>query len=100
MDLASVFDHKAQWWLMNGESGTTQLALRALAIASGGHVRVGFEHHLRAYDDQALAPSNAWFVERMVSLARELGRPIANAHAPCCSFSRQARLGGFRENSG
>jgi 3-keto-5-aminohexanoate cleavage enzyme len=82
MDLANLFDRKTHWWLMKGgKSGATQLALRALAIASGGHVRVGFEDHLRTYDDQALAPSSAWFVERMVSLARQLGRPVATAAA-------------------
>jgi 3-keto-5-aminohexanoate cleavage enzyme len=82
LQLASPFDRKAHWWLMKGgKTGATQLALRALAIASGGHVRVGFEDHLRTYDDQDLAPSNAWFVEQMVSLARKLGRPVANAAA-------------------
>jgi 3-keto-5-aminohexanoate cleavage enzyme len=80
VDLAALVEGKGHWWLMKGgKSGATQFALRTLAIASGGHVRVGFEDHLHTYDDQSLAPSNVWFVEQMVVLAKRLGRPIANA---------------------
>ena len=68
----------AHWWLMkSGKSGADQLAMRALAIGLGGHVRVGFEDMVRTYDDAGLAPSNAWYVARMVELARSMGRTTA-----------------------
>lgn len=66
------------WWLMkSGKSGADQLAMRALAIGLGGHVRVGFEDMVHTYDDAGLAPSNAWYVARMVELARLMGRATA-----------------------
>ena len=40
-------------------------------------MRVGFEDQVQTYDGSALAPSNAWFVERMVQLAASMGRPTA-----------------------
>ena len=67
----------AHWWVMKGGSPARQATLRALAIGLGGHVRVGFEDTLRTYDDTALAPSNAWFVEHVVDMANRIGRPIA-----------------------
>ncbi len=67
----------AHWWLMKGGSPARQATLRALAIGLGGHVRVGFEDTLRTYDDAGLAPSNAWFVERVVEMANRIGRPVA-----------------------
>jgi 3-keto-5-aminohexanoate cleavage enzyme len=42
----------------------------------GGHVRVGLEDNL-FYRKGELAQSNAQLVERVVRLARELGREVA-----------------------
>jgi 3-keto-5-aminohexanoate cleavage enzyme len=65
---------QCHWWFMKG--GAHQLALRAAAMALGGHVRVGFEDSVRTYEG-ALASSNAVFVDRMVQLAAATGRPVA-----------------------
>ena len=63
--------------MKSGKSAARQYAMRALAIGLGGHVRVGFEDTIRTYDGTGLAPSNAWYVARMVELARSMGRPTA-----------------------
>ncbi len=42
----------------------------------GGHVRVGFEDNVY-YAKGVLAESNAQLVERIVRLAREIGREVA-----------------------
>ena len=44
----------------------------------GGNVRVGFEDNLYL-SRGVLAPSNGALVEKVVRLANELGRPIANS---------------------
>jgi 3-keto-5-aminohexanoate cleavage enzyme len=68
----------AQWFaIKGGKAGHNQLALRTAAINMGGNVRVGFEDFVSTYDEQRLAPSNAWFVERMVELANTIGRQVA-----------------------
>lgn len=55
--------------------GRAEIPLAAAAIAMGGHVRVGLEDNLRLPDG---APaSNAGLVEKVVRLAREIGRGIA-----------------------
>ena len=50
--------------------------MAALAIVMGGHVRVGFEDNVYI-DRGVLAKSNGELVERVVRLAKELGREIA-----------------------
>ncbi len=57
--------------------GRHQLSLALGAIIEGGHVRVGFEDNIY-YRRGELASSNAQFVERVVRLASELGRPVAS----------------------
>jgi len=56
--------------------GPTQLFVNTMAIITGGHVRVGMEDSV-LYDRGKLLESNAQAVERIVRLARELGRDIA-----------------------
>ncbi len=56
--------------------GKYQLAMNTMAIISGGHTRVGLEDNV-FYRKGELATGNAQFVERIVRLARELGREIA-----------------------
>ena len=56
--------------------GAAQFAMLAMGIILGHHVRVGLEDNV-FYAPHQLAESNAQMVERVVRLARELGRPIA-----------------------
>lgn len=56
--------------------GQHQLSMATMAILMGGHVRVGLEDNL-FYRKGELAQSNAQLVERVVRLARELGREVA-----------------------
>ena len=53
-----------------------QLTLGMIALAMGGHVRVGFEDNIY-YRKGQLAQSNAELVARIVRIARELDRPAA-----------------------
>ena len=55
--------------------GKAQLHMAAMAIISGGHVRVGIEDN-NEYVSGQLA-TNVALVERVVRLANELGREIA-----------------------
>lgn len=57
--------------------GRFEFPVAALAIIMGGHVRVGFEDNV--YLSKGVpAKSNGELVEKVVRLARELGREIAN----------------------
>ena len=56
--------------------GMAEFSAAALAMIMGGHVRVGFEDNLWL-DKGILAKSNAELVEKVVRIARELGREIA-----------------------
>ena len=56
--------------------GRTQTPMAMLALAMGGHVRVGLEDAI-FYRRGELASGNAQLVERAVRLAGELGRPVA-----------------------
>jgi len=63
-------------WNVSVMNPQKQWPILALAVALGGHVRVGYE------DNPYIAPgefakNNAVLVERMVSIARGLGREIA-----------------------
>lgn len=62
-------------WTVAG-IGRHQTAMSTMAIAMGGHVRVGFEDNIY-YRKGELADSNARFVERVVRIAREVGREPA-----------------------
>lgn len=57
--------------------GTYQLTMNTMAILTGGHTRVGLEDNVY-YRRGELATGNAQLVERVVRLARELGRDIAS----------------------
>ncbi|MBI6546250.1 MAG: 3-keto-5-aminohexanoate cleavage protein [Cyanobacteria bacterium NC_groundwater_1444_Ag_S-0.65um_54_12] len=62
-------------WTVAG-IGKAELLLGTIAIAIGGHVRVGFEDNV-FYRKGELALSNAQLVERMKRIAAELNRPVA-----------------------
>jgi 3-keto-5-aminohexanoate cleavage enzyme len=56
--------------------GRHQLTLGTIALALGGHVRVGFEDNIY-YRKGQLAESNAELVARISRIAREMDRPVA-----------------------
>ncbi|HEX5643652.1 MAG TPA: 3-keto-5-aminohexanoate cleavage protein [Thermoleophilia bacterium] len=56
--------------------GRNQTPMAMLALAMGGHVRVGLEDNIH-YRRGELATGNAQLVERAVRLAREIERPVA-----------------------
>jgi 3-keto-5-aminohexanoate cleavage enzyme len=56
--------------------GLGQLPMAVMAMAMGGHVRVGLEDNIY-YSKGVLAKSNAELVERVVRIAKEFGREIA-----------------------
>lgn len=56
--------------------GRFQLPLAVQALVMGGHVRVGFEDNI-FYSKGVVAKSNAQLVERIVRIAREVGREVA-----------------------
>lgn len=62
-------------WTVAG-IGAAELTLGIMAIALGGHVRVGFEDNVY-YRKGELARSNAQLVERMARIGKEAGRPAA-----------------------
>lgn len=62
-------------WTVAG-IGRHELPMAAMAVIMGGHVRVGFEDNIY-YSKGVLAESNAQLVERIVRIAKELGRPVA-----------------------
>ncbi|MWV39296.1 3-keto-5-aminohexanoate cleavage protein [Natrialba sp. INN-245] len=57
--------------------GRHQLPFATMGILFGGHVRVGLEDNVY-YRRGELAESNAQLVERVVRVARELGREVAS----------------------
>lgn len=56
--------------------GRYEFSLATMSILSGGHVRVGFEDNIYV-EKGVMAESNAVLVEKVVRLAKELGREIA-----------------------
>ena len=62
-------------WCATGHGGH-DLRVSSLAICMGGHVRAGFEDN-PFYRPGELAQSNAQLIERLVRIAREIGRDIA-----------------------
>ncbi len=55
--------------------GRSQLQMAAVAVAMGGHVRVGLEDNI--YYSRGRLASNDELVARVARLAAELGRPVA-----------------------
>jgi 3-keto-5-aminohexanoate cleavage enzyme len=62
-------------WGVAGHGGH-DLRMSVLSMSVGGHVRAGFEDN-PYYRPGELATSNAQLIERLVRIARELGREIA-----------------------
>src|SRR6266540_1023374 len=68
--------HTGAIWNMSVMSPTRHWSLLAMAIGMGGHVRVGYEDNPYITPNE-LADSNARLVEKIVEIARHLGREIA-----------------------
>ncbi|AFM40841.1 hypothetical protein Desaci_1864 [Desulfosporosinus acidiphilus SJ4] len=66
----------ASTWTISG-IGKHQLPMNTLGIILGGHVRTGFEDNIY-YRKGVLAEGNTPLVERLVSLAQSLERPVAS----------------------
>ena len=63
-------------WSVIGTGYPAEFHVDTLSIMMGGHVRVGFEDNI-FISKGVLAKSNAEFVEKIVRIAKELGRDIA-----------------------
>lgn len=67
--------NKEDSWAVAG-IGRYELPMAVMAIVMGGHLRVGFEDNVY-YHKGVLAKSNAELVERIVRIAKEVGREVA-----------------------
>jgi 3-keto-5-aminohexanoate cleavage enzyme len=74
MYLVSQLPQGATWTVAG--IGPAQLTLGAIAIALGGHVRVGFEDNIFLRKGE-LAASNAQLVQRIAAIGRLMERPPA-----------------------
>lgn len=76
-DLAFMVDSipAGSTWTVAGV-GRHEMPMAAMGIAMGGHVRVGFEDNVYL-SKGVLAKSNGELVEKVVRIAKELGREIA-----------------------
>lgn len=76
-DLAFMVDSipAGSTWTVAGV-GRHEMPMAAIGIAMGGHVRVGFEDNVYL-EKGVLAKSNGELVEKVVRIAKELGREIA-----------------------
>ena len=63
-------------WSVIGAGYPAEFNLATLGIMMGGHARVGFEDNI-FIEKGVLAKSNAELVEKVVRIAKELGREIA-----------------------
>lgn len=63
-------------WTVAGV-GRHELPMAMIGMAMGGHVRVGFEDNIY-YERGVLAESNGQLIDRIVRIAKELGREIAS----------------------
>jgi 3-keto-5-aminohexanoate cleavage enzyme len=90
-DLAFMVDSipEGSTWTAAG-MGRHQFPIAAMTIASGGHVRVGFEDNVYL-ERGVLAKSNGELVEKAVRIAKELGREIATPDEARKILSLEAR---------
>lgn len=78
--MVSLLPPGATW--AAGGLGRYQLDANVMAIAAGGHVRVGLEDNLHYDRDRKVLADNPRLVERIVRIAREMGRdPATTAQA-------------------
>jgi 3-keto-5-aminohexanoate cleavage enzyme len=77
------------FWAAVGHSGM-DLEMAVMSMALGGHVRAGFEDN-PYYRPGERATSNAQLIERLVRIAREIGREIISPAAAREAFGLPAR---------
>ncbi|RJX28370.1 MAG: 3-keto-5-aminohexanoate cleavage protein [Desulfarculus sp.] len=75
LHLYDMIPDDAAWSVIGVGKG--HLPMSIMALAMGGHIRVGLEDNIY-YQQGVLAQSNAQFVERIVRLSQEYGREIAS----------------------
>ncbi|MDO4564738.1 MAG: 3-keto-5-aminohexanoate cleavage protein [Clostridia bacterium] len=73
--MANSIPHDATWTVAG--VGRCEFPMAVMGILMGGHVRVGFEDNVYL-SKGVLAKSNGELVEKVVRLAKELGREIAS----------------------
>ena len=74
LHLSEILPQGSTWSVIG--IGPDQLPMAMMAMAMGGHVRVGLEDNIY-YSRGVLAENNAQLVERVVRIAKEFGRDIA-----------------------
>ena len=75
LHLSEIIPQGSTWSVIGIGSG--QLPMAMMGMIMGGHVRVGLEDNIY-YSKGVLARSNAELVERVVRIAGEFGREVAN----------------------
>jgi 3-keto-5-aminohexanoate cleavage enzyme len=86
--------------------GRFQVPVNLLSIAMGGHVRTGVEDNLYYDHERTRLASNEELVLRLVRIAEEAGRPVANADEaravlglpPCTTDAGEIRVEKARED--
>jgi 3-keto-5-aminohexanoate cleavage enzyme len=74
LHLTEIIPEGSTWSVIG--IGLGQLSMAVMAMAMGGHVRVGLEDNIY-YSKGVLAKGNTELVERVVRIAKEFGREIA-----------------------
>jgi 3-keto-5-aminohexanoate cleavage enzyme len=74
LHLSEILPQGSTWSVIG--IGPGQLPMAMMALAMGGHIRVGLEDNIY-YSKGVLAKNNAQLVERVVKIAKEFGRDIA-----------------------
>jgi 3-keto-5-aminohexanoate cleavage enzyme len=74
LHLSEILPQGSTWSVIG--IGPGQLPMAVIAMAMGGHVRVGLEDNIY-YSKGVLAKNNAQLVERIVRIANEFGREVA-----------------------
>jgi 3-keto-5-aminohexanoate cleavage enzyme len=74
LHLSEILPQGSTWSVIG--IGPSQLPMAMMALAMGGHARVGLEDNIY-YSKGVLAKNNAQLVERVVRIAREFGRDVA-----------------------
>ncbi len=80
--------------------GRFQVPINILSIAMGGHVRTGIEDNVFYDYERTRLARNEQLVRRLVRIAEEAGRPVANADAarvalglpPCAAGADEVRV--------
>ncbi len=85
-------------WSAAGHSGH-DLHMSSLALQLGGHARAGFEDN-PCHRSGVVATSNAQLIERLVRIAREIGREIASPAEARVLLGLQMREQEQREGAG